>query len=215
MSDNKIFDFCLERLQKDDWLGLSNLYFDNAYVINVFSTRGYVAYSPSKMCFFTMGTLDSTDSELVEGTYAVLEHGILGLQQNITAVSYEHLQHFDMAQYCHYQFYTDEQEVMPWARIPSRATIMGLTHDPNTGLYTGENLDEVQLASNYPGERQTSTRWISSIGFFPEEEGEQQQKNPNKWYYSGARIAGWQRFYKNQEKFKTMLNSAFGVSDAI
>ena len=87
MSDNKIFDFCLERLQKDDWLGLSNLYFDNAYVINVFSTRGYVAYSPSKMCFFTMGSLDSTDSELVEGTYAVLEHGILGLQQNITAVS--------------------------------------------------------------------------------------------------------------------------------
>jgi hypothetical protein len=214
MSDNAILDFCLERLQASDWLGLSTLYFDNAYTINVFASRGYVAYSSSKKCFFAMGCLDSTDSTLVDNTYAVLEHHILGQQQNVTVIGDDHLQHIDVAQYSRYQFYNDAQTVMPWAHIPTRATIMGLEKDPVTGLYP--NTDTVGMIPSNPNQDPNTTeRIISAIGFYPQEEGAQQKSDPNMWYYSGAIIDNWKRFYVNQEKFRKMLNDAFGVSDAI
>ena len=214
MSDNAILDFCLERLQATDWLGLSNLYFDNAYSINVFLTRGYVAYSPSKRCFFSMSCLDSTDTAVIENSYAVLDYGYIGQQQNVTVVGDDHLQHIDVAQYSRYQFYNEEQTVMPWAHIPTRETIMGLVKDPTTGLYAGT--DTVGLISSKPDQDPSTTeRIISAIGMYPQEEGAQQKKDPNTWMYSGAIVQKWQSFYKNQEKFKVMLNSAFGVSDAI
>lgn len=213
MSENVVHDFFLERLQKDDWLGLSTVYFDNDYTIDVFATRGYVAYSPSKKCFFTLSCLDSTDSAVVEGTYATIENKLLGLQHNISVAGYEHMQHFEIAQYSRYQFYNDEQTVMPWAHIPSRDTIVNLVKDENTGLYPGT--DTVGLITNYPSSREPSERIISAIGFYPQTDGAQQIKDPDRWYYSGAIVDGWKRFYNNQEKFKKMLADAFGVTDAI
>lgn len=214
MSDNAILNFCLERLQDSDWLGLSNLYFDNSYTINIFLTRGYVAYSPSKGCFFSMNCLDTADTAVIENSYAVLDYQYIGQQQNVTAVGDDHLQHIDVAQYSRYQFYNDEQTVMPWARIPTRDVIMGLEKDPVTGLYL--NTDTVGLIAATPDQDPATTeRIISAISMYPEVEGSQQKSDPNTWMYSGAIVQKWREFYKNQDKFKVMLNDAFGVSDAI
>lgn len=213
MSDNVIHDFFLECLEKNDWLGLSSLYFDNAYVMNVYTTRGYIAYSPSKKVFFAFSPTDSADVSIIEGTYAMLPHDILGHEWNITAVGYEHLQHFDIAQYSKYEFYNDAQEKTPWAHIPTRATIMALEKDPETGLYP--ETDTVGLITDRKDCEPPCDRIISTIGMYPEEDGYQQKKDPDTWLYSGAIIDGWKRFYKNQEKFRVLLSEAFGVTDAI
>lgn len=193
MSDNPTMDFFLEQLNSKDWLGISNLYFDNSYMINVYLTRGYVAYSPSKRIFFATACLDSTDTKIVEDTYVTLEREYIGMQQNLTCIGDDMLQHFDLALYSHYRFYNDAQDEMPAPTIPSRSTIKSLTADEETGLYPG--CDETSFLDG---------RIESAIGMYDK-----------KYPYSGAVVKTWKRFYKNQEKFRAFLSTTCGVSDAI
>lgn len=189
-----VLDFFRERLNVTNWLGFSNFYFDNALTIDVYASRGYVAYSPSKECFFCYTTLDSTNSALVEHVYNRIENRLIGTQQNICVIGDEHLQHFDLATYSHYCFYNDEQEETPWPKIPTKAELDAMTEDPVTGLFPGTDTLT-----------QMNQEEISSIELYKD------------WDvpYSGAIVKDWKRFYKNQAKFVVMLGQAYGVTDAI
>ena len=195
MSDNPTLDFLVERLNEKGWLSISTLYFDNSYCMNIYTSRGYVAFSPSRNLFFSYNCLDTTDSKVVENTYAILDRVNIGQQQNITVAGSDCLQHFDIAQYSHYDhYYYDEQEKTPYPDIPTKDTIMGFTLNPDTGLY--ENADIAHMVNDTE---------VSVYPLYPKE----------KEIYSGAIIANWQRFYKNQEKFCKMLGEAYGVTDAM
>lgn len=194
-----LIDFLKSQINEKGWLAISSLYFDNGYVLNVFNTRGYVAYSDAMECFFSYNALDSTDSESVENKYSILRYEHFGMTQVITAVGYDHLQHIDLAQYSHYNFYNDAQEETPYPKIPTKDEITALTPDPETGLYPGT--DTITKMSGEP----TSAIPMYNDFFDPYVKNEP---------YSGARVDHWQTFYKNQEKFVTLLAAAYGVSDA-
>lgn len=204
--DNAVFDFFYESLQKLDWLGISTLYFDNSYVIDIPTCEGYVAYSPSKECFFAMKHLDSTMTGIVEGKLAVLNQYTIAPQTTITVTSTNHLQHFDLAQYTRKTFYSDGQEKMPVPKIPSRADIMALTIDPETGFAAGA--DEVTRINH---------KNQAAICIFEGTDETATIDKPESYRkpYSGAVVDEWQRFYKNQEKFKAFLSEMYGVTDAI
>ena len=205
--DNPVFDFFYESLQKLDWLGISTLYFDNSYVINIPTCEGYVAYSPSKECFFAMKHLDSSLSSIVEGKYIALPQYTIAPQTNITVASTNHLQHFDLAQYMRKTFYSDGQDKMPVPKIPTRAEIMALTFDPETGLADGTN-----TVTRYYQQTKQSTKTI----FLGDDETATKDKPESYLHpYSEAVCIEWQKFYKNQEKFKKLLAEAYGVTDAI
>lgn len=193
MSNNPVLDFFAEQLAAKDWLGISQLYFDNAFNISTYLTNGYVAYSPGQQLFFSVSTLDTTDTKVIENRFAVLEREYIGMQQNLTVVDANILQHIDIALYSHYRFYKDSDTECPYPTIPTRSKIMSLTADPKTGLYSG--CDEASFIDG---------RVESAIGFYDK-----------KFPYSGAIVKEWQKFYKNQEKFKTMLSAGFGIDDAI
>ena len=191
-----LVDFITKQIQEKGWLALSNLYFDNSLTMNVFNTRGFIAYSPSQEMFFCLNCLDSTDSAQVEYTYALMDSkNYIGMQQNLTAAGQEHLQHFDMALYSHFRFYDDlaSDEKFPTPTIPTKDAIMAMTAD-DSGLYP--DTDTV-TQMDYTKE--------SAIGMYPRDFK----------YYSGAWVRNWQCFYKNQEKFKTFLSEFLGITDAI
>lgn len=203
-SENNILDFTLDRIQKKGWLSLASLYFDNAYWMNIYTSRGYTAYSPSLNLFFSYSALDSTASAIVDGTYAVMPHELFGMQQTITAVGGQHLQHLDIAQYSYYDWYNDAQTVTPCPKIPTKAEIMAYTLDEKTGLYT--NAD---IAVMINGEEK------SVVSLYDQTAGTAQETNPDTYRNSGALIERWQQFYKNQEKFIALINKQFDITDAM
>lgn len=187
-----MLDVLTGRIKEKGWLAISNLYFDNSYIINIFATRGYVAYSPSNEVFLAYSCLDSTDSSVVEGKFITMDKNHCGMQQNITVAGQEHLQHFDFATYSHYNWYNDDQESTPWPNIPAEAEIRAFTKNPETGLYDGT---DTATMINY--------RERSCVAMYGKE-------HP----YSGANVEAWQAFYKNHDKFVKMLNECYGISDA-
>lgn len=195
-----VLDFLVKQLTEKGWLAISSVYFDNAYSINVFNTRGYVAYSKSAQTFFTAGCIDSTDSESVDNKFVVHDTRHFGLQQVITCVGEEHMQHFDIANYSQYRFTWDKQTVLPYPKVPTKAEILALTPNPETGLYPG--LPTVELMDG------TEISVISLYEKFFDYFG-------NGDPFSGARVDNWIQFYKNQDKFREMLSSCYGITDAI
>lgn len=195
-----VLDLAVKQIVDKGWLSLTSLCFDNAYVINIFNTRGYVAYSKSQACFFCTGGLDSTDSESIESKFNAFDAGHVGMQQVITCVGEEHLQHFDMALYSQYRFVWDEQTVMPYPTIPTKTEIEALTPNPDTGLYDGYEQMEM-----YDG------RLVSVIPMYKKFFNYPVDGQP----FSGAKIDSWKQFYLNQKKFMVMLKDGFGITDAI
>ena len=204
--DNAVFDFFYESLKKLDWLGISTLYFDNAFMIEIPNCEGYIAQCTSNECFFVMKHLDHTLSSIVEGKYAVMDQYSIGPQTNITVASTNHLQHFDLALYTRKNYYSNDQKKMPYPKIPTRAEIMGMTIDPETGFAAGA--DEVTRMN---GVQQ------AAICMFEGTDETATLDKPESYHkpYVGAVVSEWQKFYKNQEKFKTLLNEMYGVTDAI
>lgn len=186
-------NFLVEQVNRLGWLGISTLYFDNSYCINVFSSRGYVAYSPSKSLFFSFNCLDTTDTELIENTYDMMEKNYIGQQENLTVVEAEHLQHFDIAGYRHYNFYHDEDVKLPWVKIPTEAELNVLVKDEATGLYLGT--DTVTKMNG---------KEVSTIGMYGKDRP-----------YSGAIIDNWKRFYVNHAKMVQFVSEEFDITDAI
>lgn len=197
-----MLDFLKDQLASSGWLSLSSLYFDNGFTINVFNSRGYIAMSDSKECFFCYNALDSTDTDQVENKYVMMRRDHIGMQQTITVVGYEHLQHFDLAQYSHYGFYFDEQTETPYPTIPTKAQLDAITLDPDTGLADPATTDTVETISG----REVSVIPMYNDFFDP---------YTQDWQYSAARIKEWKQFYTNQEKFTTLLANAYNVTDAI
>ena len=193
MNDNNLRDFFLERLKAKGWLSISSLYFDNGYVIDIFITRGYVAYSPDRDLFFTTNCLDTTNTQIIEDTYIAFDRRKISQQYALTVSTGDCFQHFDLALYNHYSSYTDDQTEAPWPEIPTKDQIMSYKLNEETGLYNGP-----AVAGYINGEQK------SVVPMF--KEGFDQ---------SGARIAEWQRFYKVQERFCKMVGDMTGVTDCI
>lgn len=196
-----LLDFLKERVQTDGWLSLSSLYFDNGLTINIFNTRGYIAMSDAKECVFTFNCLDSSDTEIVENKLVIMRRDHAGLQQALTVVGYDHMQHFDIAMYANYDYFSDEQEATPYPTIPKEAELTAMEPDPETGLYDSATTDTVTRMSGLD---------ISTIPLY------NQFFDPyvKDWQYTGARIDYWKKFYNNHTKFVQMLSDAYGVSDA-
>lgn len=193
MNDNSIRDFFLERLKAKGWLSISSLYFDNAYVIEIFTTHGYVAYSPGRGLFFTLNCLDTTNTQIVENTYIALDRRKISQQYALTVSTADCLQHFDLALYNHYTAYDDNQTEAPWPEIPTKDQIMAYTLNEETGLYNGPAIAE------YISGEQKSVIPMFKDGFMQ----------------SSARIAEWQQFYRAQERFCKMVSEMTGVNDCI
>ena len=79
-----MLDFLEQQLDKSGWLAFSHLTFDNAYVINIFNSRGYLAYSKANEMFINYNVLDSTDTENVEHKLVYMEPHKVGMQQVLT-----------------------------------------------------------------------------------------------------------------------------------
>lgn len=190
-----VSEFALERINEKGWLSLASLYFDNALVINIFNTRGYVAYSPSKDMYFFLGVEDSTNTDCIERKFVALNNKFVGQAQMISVIGGEHMQHFDINLFSHRRFINDEQEVFPTPEVPTPDDVMGIELDPETGLVEGK--DEVTLMNDEK---------IACINLYPDNKYEE---------YSGLKIKSYQTFMKNHEKFIAALNTMLGVSDAI
>ena len=72
-----LLDYLVERVNTKGWLSLATIYFDNGFNIDVFASSGYIAYSASKGCFFTIEALDSTDSSIIENRFVKMKDRIL------------------------------------------------------------------------------------------------------------------------------------------
>lgn len=207
--DSKVVELALERITDKGWLSLANLYFDNDCIIDVFSTEGYVAYSPSKECFFKMSTLDSANTETIKRSYVRHESKYIASEKTILCAGAEHMQHFEIAMYANAFFFNDDQEKMPYPRIPTPEEIAAFEKDED-GKYPEDQFDLIGYNDfSKKGEQRTE----QTLALYPREDAE--AVAPGVWRYSGAYIDAWKRFYKNQEKFKAMLAEAYGITDAI
>lgn len=190
-----VTEYLIERVNEKGWMSLSSLYFDNALVVNIFNSRGYIAYSPSKDMFYFTGAEDTSNTDCIERKYVALDNKYVGQSQMITVVGGEHLQHFDIHLFSHYRFINDDQEVYPTPVVPTPDEIKALVVDPETGLVDGEDVitqmngEQISCRSLYPDNKITD--------------------------YSGLKIVNYQKFIKNHEKFIAALNTMLGVSDAI
>ena len=191
-----MLDHLHTQLTEKGWLSISNIYFDNHYLLHVFNTRGFVAYSKSNECFYELRPLDSTHTSIVEHKLVAFDNKWIGHQQNITIAGDEHMQHFDVATYAHRDFFTDAEGDLPIVKIPTQAEIEALTKNPDTGLYDG--LDTVTTLDPI---NKFSTKCL-----YPD--------NPEV-HYVGAVIDYWKEFYANHDKFKTYLSTFLGVTDAL
>ena len=106
-----MLDIIERQITEKGWLSLSTLYFDNAYSIDVYNTRGAVAYSKADQCFFALNALDSTDTAIVEHKVAVYDNHHIGNQVNLTVSGEEHLQHYDIALYAHYRLLFNDMDL--------------------------------------------------------------------------------------------------------
>ena len=112
-----LHDYVRKVIEEKGWLALSSLCFDNAYIINVFNTSGYVAFSPSEKMYISYNALDTTDTEAIESQYCIIPMNETSCQMAITFADEECLQHFDMASYGHYSFlYNENAEKLPLLR---------------------------------------------------------------------------------------------------
>lgn len=193
-----MLDFFEQQLDKSGWLAFSHLTFDNSYVINIFNSRGYLAYSKSNELFINYNILDSTDTENIEHKLVYMEPHKVGMQQVLTFTGSEHLQHFNLAQYSHYRFYKDTDEETCYPKIPTEAELEGMTADPETGLFPNTDLLEINS-----GEERSAIGLYNHI--FDYTKGEP---------WSGIRIEFWKLFYANHNRFLEMLNTAYGITDA-
>ena len=188
-----------KQITEAGWLSLTNIFFDNAYTINVFATRGYVAFSEADECFFSYNAMDTTDTQIIENQYVTIGPGHAGMQQVITVVGLEHVQHFNIAQYSHYCWYTDEQDKTPYPKIPTVDTITSMTPNEETGLYDGCDV----VVQKDGKERSTIDLYEHMVDYRKCD------------LYSGANVDAWKMFYNNHDKFIAMLSAAYGVTDAI
>lgn len=245
MADNKVYALWKEIFAKTNWLGFNSLLFDCSYVMCVHNSRGYIAHSPSRECFFMINPIDSSDTEIIEEKFAYMDAKFIGPNTAVTVVDANTLFHFDIAQYANLNWYKpDVQTKVPYPRIPERSTIEGLEKDEATGLYPGTDeamllrgklVSDVGTEINKLGfdkvkdgdvgmltmelqKNHVEHKFVSAIGMFPQEDGEEQFVDPTNgaknWRYSGANVEGWKKFYEIQKRFCTMLGEAYGISDA-
>lgn len=191
-----MIDHLNTQLTEKGWLSISNIYFDNHYLLHVFNTRGFVAYSKSNECFYELRPLDSTHTSIVEHKVVAFDNQWIGQQQNITIASQDSMQHFDVATYAHRDFFTDAEGDLPLVKIPTQAEIEAFTKNPDTGLYDG--LDTIITLD--------PTNKFSTKCLYPD--------NPEV-HYVGAVIDFWKEFYHNHDKFKKYLKDFLNVTDAL
>lgn len=211
MADNKVYSLWRDIFSKTNWLGFNNLLFDCNYLMNVQNSRGYIAHSPSRECFFMINPIDSADSEIIEEEFAYMDSKFIGPNTAITVVDANLLFHFDIAQYANLNWYKpDVQTKVPYPRIPSRETIEALEKDETTGLYPGTDeamllrgnlvtdagveinklgFDKVKdgdvgMISMELRKNHVEHKFVSAIGMFPREDGEAQVVDAN----TGAKV---------------------------
>lgn len=188
-----MLDRLVNIVNEQGWLAISSLYFDNNMVIPVSTTSGNIAYSEADDCFYTYKPIDQGYTEIIEGKMIAYDKNHLGPQWALTCVGTEHMQHFDIAQYMHYDDIMDERlDAYPYPEVPKQSDVESMTKDEETGLYAGTDIATMK-----------NMEQISTIGFFDKS---------LPIHYSGARVDYWKEFYENHQKFLDMLQSAYGIS---
>lgn len=188
-----MLDRLVNIVNNQGWLAISSLYFDNNMVIPISTTSGNIAYSEADDCFYTYKPVDQGYTEIIEGKMIVYDNHHLGPQWVLTCVGTEHMQHFDIAQFMHYDdIMNEELEEYPYPTVPKKSEVEGMEKNEETGLYDGTDIATMKNREE-----------ISTIGFFDKS---------IPIHYSGARVDYWKEFYENHKKFLDMLQTAYGIS---
>jgi len=193
-----MLDLALNSVKTKGWLSLATLFFDNGYTVSVFNTLGAIAYSPSEDAFFSINSLDSTNTVQIQTWFAITgDRYYVGQQQILTVIASEHLQHVSFATYAHARFFNEPEDggeiTLHGPVIPTVAELDALTPDPQTGLYDGQD-----TACRMSGEK------VSTIPLYPD----------HTKYYSGAIITNWKKFYKAHKAFLGFVQDVTGCGDA-
>lgn len=222
------------------WLHISSAFFDNTNVLTVTNSSGYVAVSESENSVFWLTNQDTADSENVFNGFIYSDPTIVAHHVTLVQQDLDCLQHVEYALYSKMNFYWDGQDQFPMPTIPTKAEIMALTKNEETGLYDGASDILYGLKPRYNGfdvdtvlnKERTET---STINMYQDDQftgtptGKfDNYKETHKPFYdypsfpkgigntmcaAGVNIDAWQTFYKNQERFVTALQSFLGVSD--
>ena len=221
------------------WLYIASVCFDNSNVLSIVNSSGYVAISESENAMFWLSNQDTADSENVFNSLAYLNPNIIGHHVTLVDQDLDCLQHFEYSLYSRMNFYWDEQDAFPAPKIPTKAEIMALEKDEETGLYPGT--DELfGLKKRYNGfnyDDLTKRSKTSTISMYSDDQFTGVPEYSNKKYMttgkaffeydkypegiaseycgSGVNIDGWKTFYKNQEKFVAAMKTFLGIYDLV
>lgn len=190
-----IADFMKAYVQKNGWLSVGNIYFDNSLTVNPFTVAGRVCMSTSAGILFTTGKYDTILTEKLEHTYMSMNDKYLGYQQTICCCDLECLQHFDANSFCHERHMDLDPKKYPVPKIPTKAQIQALKPDPKTGL-----------VPNTSTITQFDDTEMSVLDIYPEF---------NIEYFSSLKIIPAKEFYDNHDVFKAAVKQMFGVSDLV
>lgn len=191
-----MIDLFKKQITDNTWFSVTNIYFDNGFVINPHANCGYACISPSAECFFALGKIDSTNSELFAKKFAVFDPRYFEFQQTITCVAFDHFQHFDIALFSHSHFYHDEDKELVTPTYPKKSDVMAIKLDEETGLADGH--DTAVLHSG---------KEVTVVPVYPNPKREED--------YAYYRVSAYQQFIKTQEKFVAMVNKLYGLSDCM
>lgn len=191
-----MLDRLLTIVKDKGWLAISSIYFDNNMVIQIPNSWGAVAFSEADDCFYTYNAIDQGYTEIIEAKMIVFDRTHLGQQQALTCAESQHMQHFDIAQYTHYDNYPDKENKYPYPTIPTPADLEQYTLNEETGLYEGPNVATAMMKNQ---------ELISVIPFFDKD---------TQWHESAARVEFWKSFQEGHQMFLDMLKNGYGI-DAI
>lgn len=195
----KLSEALVSKVSADGWLSISSLFFDNSYYRLILDSDGYIAASPTKelICMFT--PLDSTNNVNVEGNLVRVENCGFNTQflQNVTAFSFDELQHFSIAMYAQDEI-IDSGESILVPNILTKAEIQAIP-DPDqvTGLYAGYTTWTNQVTT-----KQSSTFSIYN-------------RTTGSPIHVGGVIDNWKHFYRNQDRFIALMNTMFTATDFV
>lgn len=189
-------DLLLRYVREHTWFYVASIFHDNGAVTQPHIANGCICFSNDLGALLSTGTLDSSNSDALEGRFLAMPRHTASFQETIQVFPAEMIQRFDVLLFS--QFVTYEcQDLMKDFELPTfpnHEELMALEPDPETGLYpdqdvVGElNWDEVSTYNLFPNRKSLDD-------------------------YIGIKIKQYQDFHKNQKLFCERMNTLFGVSD--
>ena len=199
---SKLSEQLVSQIQKNGWMSISSLTFDNLSVANVVMQSGAIGIdTANNLCIFQSNE-DIVYTQIIENKAVTFDKRRIGHMKTIVFQDLDCLQWFQAAQYTFNYTYEnpaktfDDMANHPWpiTTYPSEADILSATFDEETGLWTCPNV-ATALDTGALEER-------SVIPLFEEEAKTM----------SSAIVSEWFIWYTQHNLFKDYINSQFGLT---